>query len=169
LTQALRVQQEFDEQLWSPEGGGYYNTAKDTSQELILRERSWIDSATPAANGVAIANLVRLALLSENLDYLDKAEQALKVFGHLMGESPHGCPSLFTALDWYWHHTLVRTTPDGVNLMMQQYSPTAIYALEPHLPPGAIGLVCQGLTCQEPAQSQAQLQQQINLSQIRMA
>jgi uncharacterized protein YyaL (SSP411 family) len=166
LEQSLKIQQEFDELFWSLEVGGYYNTASDASESLIVRERSWMDNATPAANGVAIANLVRLALLAEDLSYLDKAEQALKAFGQIMSKAPQACPSLFTALDWYRHHTLIRTTADQISLLSQQYLPTVVYALEP-MPAGAIGLVCQGLTCQEPAQSQAQLWQQATQSQQR--
>ena len=60
------------------------NTSSDASQDLIVRERSYIDNATPSANGVAIANLVRLALLTDDLHYLDLAEQALKAFSSVM-------------------------------------------------------------------------------------
>jgi len=161
LQAALRVQEEFDEYFWSLEGG-YYNTASDTSEALLVRERSWMDNATPSANGVAIANLVRLALLSENLEYLSQAEQALKTFGGVLKDSPQGCPSLFTALDWYGHSTLVQTTPELIqSLLPQRYWPTVIYTLATDLPQGSIGLVCQGLTCQEPAQTPAQLQAQV--------
>ncbi len=166
LEQVLRVQQEFDQLLWSPEGG-YYNTAKDTSRELLVRERSWIDNATPSANGVAIANLVRLALLGENLDFLDQAEQALKAFGRGMGESPPACPSLFTALDWFRNHTLIRTTAEQIKGMAPRYFPTVIYAVEQNLPAGAVGLVCQGLACQEPAKDRIQLLEQVRQSQVR--
>jgi len=166
LEQALRVQQEFDQLLWNPEGG-YYNTAKDASQELLVRERSWIDNATPSANGVAIANLVRLALLSENLDFLAKAEQALKAFGRGMSESPQACPSLFTALDWFRNHTLIRTTTDQIQGMAPQYFPAAVYTVEQNLPAGAVGLVCQGLSCQEPAKDGVQLLEQVHRSQLR--
>jgi len=166
LEQALRVQQEFDQLLWNPEAG-YYNTAKDASQELLVRERSWIDNATPSANGVAIANLVRLALLSENLDFLDRAEQALKAFGRGMSESPQACPSLFTALDWFRNHTLIRTTAEQIQGMAPQYFPTAMYVVEANLPAGAVGLACQGLTCQEPARSPIQLLEQVRQSHLR--
>lgn len=164
--QAHRVQQEFDQLLWS--SGGYYNTASDTSQELLVRERSWIDNATPAANGVAIANLVRLALRTENIDYLAQAEQALKAFAQMAGQAPQACPSLFTALDWYQNHTLIRTTAAQMKGIAQQYFPTVVYALESNLPTGAVGLVCQGLSCQEPARSAVQLQEQVQQSQLRL-
>ncbi|MCY7276128.1 MAG: thioredoxin domain-containing protein, partial [Phormidesmis sp. CAN_BIN44] len=42
LDHAIRVQEEFDEFLWSVEMGGYYNTAKDASQDLLVRERSYV-------------------------------------------------------------------------------------------------------------------------------
>ncbi|NET35447.1 MAG: thioredoxin domain-containing protein [Cyanothece sp. SIO1E1] len=167
LESALKVQQEFDDRLWSLELGGYYNTAHDDSDSLLVRERSYDDNATPAANGVAIANLVRLALLSEDLTHLARAEQALQAFGSVIEKAPQSCPSLLAALDWYRHHTLIRTTTDQIPDLTQQYLPTSVYSISSDLPDGAIGLVCQGLTCKAPAQSQEQLWQQIKQNQVR--
>lgn len=167
LEQAIQTQTEFDDRLWSLELGGYYNTASDASQDLLVRERSYADNATPAANGVAIANLVRLALLSEDLQYLDRAEQGLRAFVGVMQQSPQACPSLFVALDWFQNHTLIRTAPEAIATLVSHYLPTAVCTPEVDMPSGAIGLVCQGLSCQEPATSQEQLWEQIQQSQIR--
>ncbi len=167
LEKAVKVQEEFDEYLWSLELGGYYNTAKDASNDLLVRERNYVDNATPSANGIAISNLVRLSLLTNNLEFLDKAEQALQVFSSVMERSPQACPSLFTAYDWYLHHTLIRSSSKQIENLISQYIPVGILAIETNLPPGAIGLVCQGLTCQEPALSAPQLLDQIKTSQIR--
>ncbi|KAM3093251.1 thioredoxin domain-containing protein [Phormidesmis sp. 146-35] len=169
LGQAVQVQAEFDEFLWSVEMGGYYNTARDASRDLLVRERSYIDNATPAANGVAIANLVRLSLLTQDLDYLDKAEQTLQAFSSIMQKSPTACPSLFAALDWLQNCTLIRTSSDQIARLETQYLPTASFALETNLPESAIGLVCQGLSCKEPAYSLEQLQQQVQQSSVRRA
>jgi uncharacterized protein len=165
LDRAVRVQQEFDEFLWSVELGGYYNT--DARADLVVRERSADDNATPSANGVAIGNLVRLALLTEDLSYLDRAEQALQSFSRLMNEAPQACPSLFAALDWLQNHTLLRTSTEPLTALGRQYLPTVVYRLEPALPADAIGLVCQGLSCQEPARSIDQLQEQLQQSLVR--
>jgi uncharacterized protein len=165
LTYAVKLQTEFDQFLWSIELGGYYNT--DASSDLVVRERSFDDNATPSANGVAIANLVRLALRTEDLQYLDRAEQALQAFGGIMSRSPQACPTLFTALDWYRNYTLVRTTAEQIEALIRRYSPTVVYMFEPDLPQQAVGLVCQGLSCKEPALSEAQLQQQVMQSQVR--
>ncbi len=167
LEQAIRVQADFDEFLWSVETGGYYNTDKDASRDLLVRERSYVDNATPAANGVAIANLVRFALLTEDLDYLDKAEQTLQTFGSIMQQSPTACPSLFVALDWFRNCTLVRSSADQIALLETQYLPTAVFALETNLPEGVVGLVCQALSCKEPARSLEQLRSQLQQSLVR--
>lgn len=70
LERAIALQQEFDDYFWSVEWGGYFNTATEASQDLLIRERSYLDNATPSANSIAIANLVRLSHLTENPDYL---------------------------------------------------------------------------------------------------
>jgi uncharacterized protein YyaL (SSP411 family) len=168
LEKAVQVQEEFDEFLWSVELGGYYNTAKDASGDLLVRERSYIDNATPAANGIAIASLVRLALLGPNLEYLDRAQQGLQAFSSIVQDSPQACPSLLSALDWYQHSTLIRTSPDQISGLISQYYPTAVFQIEADLPEGVIGLVCECLTCKEPAKSQERLLAEILQSQTRV-
>ncbi|MBL1176164.1 thioredoxin domain-containing protein [Pantanalinema sp. GBBB05] len=165
LDQAIRAQEEFDEFLWSLELGGYYNT--DASDDLLVRERSYIDNATPAANGVAAANLIRLALLTADLSYFDRAEQTLRAFATVMEQSPQACPSLFSALDWWQHHTLIQTTSPTIATLATHYLPTAVYQLATELPNGVVGLVCQGLSCQEPARSLEQVLTQVQASQTR--
>ncbi|WAL58525.1 thioredoxin domain-containing protein [Thermocoleostomius sinensis] len=165
LDWAVRVQQEFDEFLWSIELGGYYNT--DARADLIVRERSADDNATPSANGVAIANLVRLFLLTEELSYFDRAEQALQSFTHTMNELPQTCPSLFAALDWFQHPTLLRTRAEQLASLSRYYWPTMMHRLETALPLDTFGFVCQGLSCQEPARSIEQLQNQLQQSLVR--
>lgn len=167
LEKAIALQDEFDEFLLSVELGGYYNTSSDASQDLIVRERSYVDNATPSANGIAIANLVRLALLTDNLHYLDLAEQGLKAFRAVMSRSPQACPSLFAALDWYRNSTLIRTTTEQINVLIPKYLPTAVFSSVSKLPERSVGLVCQGLKCLPAAESIEQLLQQVQQSQTR--
>ena len=141
--------------------GGYYNNGEDTGKDLLVRERNYTDNAVPSANGVAIANLVRLALLTDNLDYLNQSEQALQAFASVLDRSPQACPSLFVALDWFLSGSSVKTTAENLALLIPQYLPTTVYRLATDLPQDAIGLVCQGSACLEPAQSQAHLLEQI--------
>ncbi|MEH2346913.1 MAG: thioredoxin domain-containing protein [Nostoc sp.] len=167
LEKAIAIQDEFNEFLWSVELGGYNNTSSDYSQDLIVRERSYTDNATPSANGIAIANLVRLALLTDNLDYLDLAELGLKAFKSVMHRAPQACPSLFTALDWYRNSTLIRSTTEQINSLIPKFLPASVFALTSDLPEGSVGLVCQGLKCLAPAESVEHLLQQVEKSQVR--
>ncbi|HLO88832.1 MAG TPA: thioredoxin domain-containing protein [Nostocaceae cyanobacterium] len=167
LEKAIAIQDEFNEYLWSVELGGYYNTSIDASQDLIVRERSYADNATPAANGVAIANLVRLSLLTDNLHYLDLAEQGLKAFKGVMSRAPQACPSLFTALDWYRNSTLIRTNSEQIKTLIPQYLPSVAFNLVSDLPEGSVGLVCQGLKCLPAPASIEQMLQQLKQSQNR--
>jgi uncharacterized protein YyaL (SSP411 family) len=167
LEKAVALQGEFDEYLWSLEAGGYFNTATDASGDLLMRERSYTDNATPAANGVAIANLIRLSLLTEDLQYLDRAESGLKAFSAAMKQTPQACPSLFVALDWYRNQTLVRTNGEEIKSLIARYFPAAVYKKEVNLEEGVTGLVCQGLVCKKPALSEEQLLEQLLQSQTR--
>jgi uncharacterized protein YyaL (SSP411 family) len=154
LQQAIAIQAEFDRDFWDALSGGYFNTTSESSQHLLLRERNYQDNATPSANGVAIANLVRLASVTEKLEYLDRAELALKRFGHVITNSPVACPSLLVAFDLFRNHTLVRTNPDHYAYLNRQYLPVVMLRVDKHLPnPDAIAMVCQGFACLEPAMS----------------
>jgi uncharacterized protein len=154
LQQAIAIQAEFDRDFWDALSGGYFNTTSESSQYLLLRERNYQDNATPSPNGIAIANLVRIASLTEKLEYLDRAELALKRFGHVITNSPLACPSLLTAFDWFRNHTLVRTLPTQYEYLNRQYLPAVMLRLDKHLPnPDAIAIVCQGFACLEPAMS----------------
>ena len=161
LEKAISLQDEFNEYLWSVELGGYFNTATDASKELIVRERNYINSATPSANGIALSNLVRLTLVTDNLQYLDLAEQGNKAFRSVMNGSPQACPSLFLALDWYCNCTLIRTVTERINSLSSKFLPVATFVEVSDLPQNSIGLVCQGLKCLAPAESEEKLLEQI--------
>ncbi|MCA6518556.1 MAG: thioredoxin domain-containing protein, partial [Pseudanabaena sp. M110S1SP2A07QC] len=70
LQQAIAIQAEFDRDFWDALSGGYFNTTSESSQHLLLRERNYQDNATPSPNGIAIANLVRIASVTKKLEYL---------------------------------------------------------------------------------------------------
>ncbi len=166
LSNAVEIQAEFD-RAFGDEAGGYFNTAINQSNHLLIREKSYQDNALPSANGVAIANLVRLGLLTDRLEYLTKAEIALHSFGQVIRNSPVACPSLINAAVWLGNHTLVRTTRTQYQQLKTQYHPFVLFKIDPELRSDRIAIVCQGFTCLEPAISTQQLQQQLVASQTR--
>ena len=169
LGSAIALQTQFDQQLGAKQGG-YLNAV---GEDLIVQERAYQDSAVPAANGIAIASLVRLFLLTEDQTYLDRAETGLQAFSTVLEKAPRACPSLLSALDWFTHPTLIRTTAEPLKALMKQPLPTAIIKLETAMPqsnlvqPGetVIALVCQGLACKKPATSFEMMNAQIAQSQ----
>jgi uncharacterized protein len=167
LQKALEIQSEFDRAFWDETSGGYFNTAVDSSDYLLVREKSYQDNATPSANGIAISNLIRLSLLSDRTEYLEKAEAALHSFGQVISNSPVACPSLLSAAAWLTNHTLVRTTVAQYQQLKQQYLPFAVFQIDPDLPKDVRAIVCQGFACLEPAKTVEQLQEQLAISQGR--
>ncbi len=173
LESAIALQTQFDQQLGAKQGG-YLNAV---GEDLIVQERSYQDSAVPAANGIAIASLVRLFLLTEDPSYLDRAETALQAFSTVLEKAPRACPSLLSALDWFTHPTLIRTTTEPLKALMKQPLPTAIIKLEATMPQSnlvqphetVIALVCQGLACKKPATSLEMMNAQIAQSQGALA
>ncbi|WP_017301810.1 thioredoxin domain-containing protein [Nodosilinea nodulosa] len=159
LTLAMSTQQEFDQQLWSAAPGGYLSAPADRA--LLVQERPYQDSATPAANGVAVANLVRLSLLTDNLDYLNRADCALHAFGTVMEDMPRACPSLLGGLNWFLHGTVVKAQAAIVPELATEYWPTTVFRVGHDLPPQAVGMVCRGTKCLAVADSLDKLRQQL--------
>ncbi|ACB00442.1 MULTISPECIES: thioredoxin domain-containing protein [Cyanophyceae] len=162
LEKAIALQTEFDQQFWSTDLKGYFNNRQ--SPELLIQERSYQDNATPAANGVAICNLMRLFLLTENTQYLDRATDALLSFGSVLEKSPQQCPTLLLALDWYLHGTVVKAKPQQLLKLRKTLLNSVVLKPTQELPAGSIALVCQGLNCLEPCRSESQLATQLQTS-----
>ncbi|MEL6355174.1 MAG: thioredoxin domain-containing protein, partial [Cyanobacteria bacterium J06627_28] len=160
LQQAQKVQAEQDEWFWDETSGGYFNTAYDLRSRLLSQEKNYRDDSTPSANGIAIANLVRLSQLAEPGEYLSQAERALSSFSRVMKQAPLTCPSLFRALDWFQNVTLVKSSAEQISVLCQSFLPTTVFAIQPDLPEGVVGFVCKGLACLEPAVSQESLKAQ---------
>ncbi len=163
LDAAIALQSQFDQSLSSGQGG-YFNANSD---ELIVKERSYQDSAIPSANGIAVTSLIRLFLLTEELDYFSRAETALKSFSAVLQKAPRACPSLLSALDWFTHPTLIRTSADQLQAIADLPLATAVLRIDDNLPAGAVGMVCEGLLCRKPATDTAMMRQQIERSQLR--
>jgi uncharacterized protein len=91
LDWALVWQRAFDAHYADADTGGYYLSADD-ADDLLLRPHSTADDATPNPNAVAAQNLVRLAALSGDDRWREKADRLMEgilsaadrnLFGHL--------------------------------------------------------------------------------------
>jgi uncharacterized protein YyaL (SSP411 family) len=92
-----------DDQLklfWDDQNGGFFFTATD-HEELLARSKDRYDSVVPSGNSVAVRNLIRLASLSGDNTYRDKAEETLKAAAGSMQDAPGGFANMALGLFEY--------------------------------------------------------------------
>ena len=98
LEQALTWQRALDAHYADPETGGYYWSADDAT-DLLLRPHSTSDDATPNPNAVAAQNLVRLAVLSGDDKWRDKADRLIEGILSSVEKNLFGHVALLNALE----------------------------------------------------------------------
>jgi uncharacterized protein len=86
LTQALDWMRILDEHYWDSADGGYFFAARDT-ERLVARPKTAADSAVPAGNGTMVGVLSRLAVLTGDDAYRQRAEAILETFSGEMGRN----------------------------------------------------------------------------------
>src|SRR6185437_5554534 len=98
LDQALAWQRALDTHYADADSGGYYLTADDAS-DLPLRPQATTDDATPNPNAVAAGNLVRLAVLTGDNAWRDKADRLIEGILSVAERNLFGHVALLNALD----------------------------------------------------------------------
>ncbi len=77
LERALAWQRQLDAHYADRDSGAYFLTADDAS-DLVVRPHSTADDATPNANSVAAGNLVRLAALTGDPQWRERADRLIE-------------------------------------------------------------------------------------------
>lgn len=83
------------ENFWDPRGGFYGSQAWPW---LLYRPKSAFDSAEPSSNGVSLQNLARLGLMTQNSDYLHKAQHLIDCYSADINTQPSGYLSILTGM-----------------------------------------------------------------------
>ena len=97
LRTALSLNGEMIKYFWDEQDGGFYFTAED-AEELIVRQKEIYDGAIPSGNSVATLNLFRLARITANTDFEDKANMILRAFSKDVQSAPSGYTQMMVAL-----------------------------------------------------------------------
>jgi uncharacterized protein len=98
LERALGWQRAFDAHYADAATGAYYLTADDAG-DLLLRPHSTVDDAIPNLNAVEAANLVRLAALTDDHQWLEQADRLIEGILSANARNLFGHVSLLNALD----------------------------------------------------------------------
>lgn len=97
LDRALKLNQFMLETFWDHGEGGLFFTAA-SQVDLIHRNKEIYDGAIPSGNSVAAMNLIRLARLTSNPDFEEKAFQIGRSFAGQINRIPQGHTHFLSAL-----------------------------------------------------------------------
>lgn len=100
LSTTLELAKVILDQFWDNTRGVFYDTAH--SQEVpVIRPRNIYDNALPSGSAAAAFVLIRLARLTDNVDYEEKTITAIRHVKNLMGQYPSGFGYWLCTLDFY--------------------------------------------------------------------
>ena len=100
MEQAVLYNQEMLQQFWNADEKGFFLTG-DEHEKLVTQVRDIYDNAVPAGNSVAVFNLLKLAVLTGNKDYREKAEVNLQQMYQPLTRHPSGFGYLLESTDFY--------------------------------------------------------------------
>jgi uncharacterized protein len=98
LREAVALQEELDRRFADPRGG--YYLSGQAHDGLILRPKELYDGATPSAGSVAASNLLRLASLTGERRYRERAEAIFAACSGYLTRAPLALPRLLCAIDY---------------------------------------------------------------------
>src|SRR5438128_248018 len=101
LTEARRLAEELIARFADPERGGFFSTAADQSEALIVRRKELEDTPIPAGGSSAALGLLRLAQLTGEQRYQRHAVSVLRLLHEIAPRHPTAFGALLQALHWY--------------------------------------------------------------------
>ncbi len=99
LRYAVELTERMMEHFWDEQQGGFYLTADDADVTLV-RTKEIYDGAVPSGNSVAALVLIRLAHMTGETRYEQKAAQLMRSFSSAVSKVPSACTQLMNALDF---------------------------------------------------------------------
>jgi uncharacterized protein len=158
--------------FWDEERGGLFTTGSD-AERLVARNKDLMDNATPSANSLAAVALLRLAGLTGEERYRDRADRILRLAGRLATQHPTAFGHLLAAGDLAVNGidevVVAGDRPDLVEVVHTRFLPGAVLAWgERYASPLWEGrddgraYVCRNYTCRLPADAPEALAAQLH-------
>jgi uncharacterized protein YyaL (SSP411 family) len=131
IAAARQVADDLLELFWDADRGGVLTTGTD-AERLVAPTKDLMDNATPGANSLAAVGLLRLAALTGQDRYRERAEDILRLIGPLAGQHPTAFGHLLYALDLAVHGidevVVAGDRPDLVEAVQRRFTPNAVLA-----------------------------------------
>ena len=118
LHEALSLQEILDAHYADDAGGAYFNNADD-HERLLARAKPSQDGAVPSGNSIAARNLLRLAELTGDDRYRERAATLFSAFHEMLTRAPTALSEMLLALDFQLEATkeiVVIRPPSGGDL-----------------------------------------------------
>ena len=117
LEKAILLDRTLEEKFEDKENGGFFMTGKD-HESLLVREKPFYDGAEPSGNSIAGMNLLRLAELTGNKTYKNRAEKLLRALSLKLKDQPMAFSEALLALEYYHSRAneIVLVLPDDTSL-----------------------------------------------------
>ncbi len=172
LDEGSQVADQLIELFWDDVGGGLFSTGSD-APALVARLKDVVDDATPSSNSAAAVALTRLAALTGNSRYRERAIDTVQALLPLVARHPTAFGHLLCAADMIDSEMAQIVIPgeheDLLDVVRVRYLPNAVLAWgEPHDSPlwegrqSGRAYVCTGFACNEPVSSPAALAGQLD-------
>jgi uncharacterized protein YyaL (SSP411 family) len=158
--------------FWDEERGGLFTTGSD-AERLVARNKDLMDNATPSANSLAAVALLRLAALTGEEGYRDRAERILRLAGSLATQHPTAFGHLLAAVDLAVNGidevVVAGDRPDLVEVVQSRFLPGAVLAWGERYPSplwegrdDGRAYVCRNYACRLPAEDPEALAAQLH-------
>jgi uncharacterized protein YyaL (SSP411 family) len=157
--------------FWDAEQGGLF-TGPDDGERLIVRQKDVFDNATPSANSTAAVALLRLAALTGENRYADRAETIIRLFAPLVPRAPSAFANLVAAISLrargVTEVVVAGDRRDLVDVVRERWRPRAVLAWGErydsplwHERRDGLAYVCEHYACQAPAATPEALRAQL--------
>ena len=168
LARAADAAGQLLERYEDPASGGVFTVASD-GEQLLARQKDTYDGATPSANSVAAAALLRLGALTGDSRWTEGGQRVLAFLGPLLAVAPTAATGAVAGLlagrDGFTEVVVTGDRPDLVAAAVRPYRPDRVVAWGERYPgplwegrdlDGA-AYVCRGYTCQRPVTTPEEL------------
>jgi uncharacterized protein YyaL (SSP411 family) len=175
---ALALAESMTARFYDAENGGFWQSVPG-AKDLILRVKEDYDGAEPSGNSVAILALLKLGRITNRKEFIQAAEQSLRLFANRLQQAPQAVPYMLQALDCSLEEpcrAVVAGDPASpetralLRAIHSVYQPNKVVLgntgpVEPFartLPArgGTVVYLCTGTACQPPASDPAQFARQ---------